>query len=209
MLLFLFATTVNSRSGLAVFAIACAVWMLRVIISHKGSQWVRFLLFILAMAVLAALVLVSGLIPDAVISWIIAGFKSIWNVFTGGDTSYEVGSVRKLFSARFWTVPSDVLTLVFGAGHSLSGTKELLGINSDVGYINYIWICGVFGMLLVMGTIGAWFVHAIRRAGTLDMKYIRIFLMIAFFVMMIKTNILTHSAGTFVTILFCIYKEKT
>ncbi len=199
---FIFSTMLNSRTGIAIFMIAVMVWVIGIIKRGNVSQFVR-IVFVIVIALAAIVVLVnSGIIGTETLSWIHSGFRSVWNLFTGRKEEYSVGSMQNsLLSKRFWILPGSILGIVFGVGHSVFGTREIIGINSDVGYINFIWISGLIGTVALLTVIYHWF-NRVKKV-TIDYfeKEIVIFLMISFYVMFIKGNVISHTAGTFLTIL--------
>lgn len=201
MVLFLFSTAVNSRTGLAIFLIAVLLWVTQQFKSRKLSRIAGVFLDVLCIDVVVTMVLDMEMFDGRTLSWISAGFESIWNFLTGKTVGYRTGSMQNsLLSSKFWQLPESLSGLLFGTGHSVFKTKEIIGISSDVGYVNYIWICGLFGTALLLSILLYWFRKGIRAAFDPELKAARVFVCLAFYVMFIKTNTLTHTAGTFLTI---------
>ena len=115
---------------------------------------------------------------------------------------------NSMFSKDFWTLPDSFCGKLLGTGHSCFGTYRINGVASDVGYVNYIWIMGIAGTLVLLIFIACLFIHKIKNRKDKYEKIDLIFLMTSFFVMFIKGNIITYSAGTFITILLLMYKPK-
>jgi len=131
------------------------------------------------------------------------GFESILNFITGVKGEYRLGSMQNtFFTANFWKLPEDFLGILIGRGHSIYGTKKILGIASDVGYINYIWIFGILGLVFLLYLVYSFFYNGIKTYKV--KKEIIIFLALAFYTMMLKGNIISYNSGTFITIFILI-----
>ena len=202
MILFLFATALNSRTGFVIFMIAVLIWFIPTLRKCRIITLIRAFLVLAALILIGVIAVRTELINTSTLSWITTGFESFWNLLTGKTVAYHTGSLQNsLFSARFWHFPDTILGFLFGNGHSVFGTRSILGISSDVGYVNYIWICGIFGTGLLLFIIFKWFKNGIRSTRDPELKVVRVFLCVSFFVMFIKGNVITHTVGTFLTIM--------
>lgn len=208
MFIFLFSTLVNSRTGLAIFLIAVVIFLFKGIRKHSFNKWAKSLIAFIVLLFISIIAINTNFINERTLGWIKSGFRSIVDFLTGTKSEYSLGSMQNsMFTARFWKIPNNIFGLIFGMGHSVYGTSSIIGIASDVGYINYIWICGIFGTGILLYIILRLFGKSIKRSISKDMKFVRIFLCISFFIMFIKGNVLTHTAGTFLTILVCTYRR--
>ena len=200
----LFSTAVNSRTGLAVFMLALVIQYLSGFNErkHKLKKYKEGIIITLIIITAILVVTKTSLKESSTISWITAGFESVYSIIFHKEMSYRLGSMQgSLLTERFWVLPDGFISIFLGRGHSIYDTRSILGINSDVGYINYIWICGILGETVLLLFISLIFRKIYRKAITKYEKKIVIFISLAFFLVFIKGNILTHTAGTFITVL--------
>lgn len=204
----LFSVAVNSRTGIAVFFVALFVKMVCNWRSYlqNGRCMVKLCAGGVLLVVVGIAFVHSKMFESQTVQWITAGFESVWSFFTGRKMQYRLGSMQNsLFGKDMWAVPERTVSLLFGEGHSIFGTKDALGVQSDVGYINYIWVCGIIGTALFLLAIGMVFFRCCRESRTKFEKQVMLFLAFSFFLVFIKGNVLTHTAGTFLTILCIVY----
>ena len=209
LLLCLFSSVLNSRTGILIFIIAIGIKLLWYMKNHRASFKIRYLFVVILLVAISYLAVDKELISTQSINWIIGGFSSVFNFITHKNTGYVLGSMKNsLFSKSFWELPPSIIERFFGTGHSCFGTYRINGYASDVGYVNYIWIIGYIGLGLLLVLLLHLFIKKYKQTNEEDKKYIIIFLMISFFVMFVKGNIITYSAGTFITILLMMGEEK-
>lgn len=92
---------------------------------------------------------------------------------TKTEGTYTLGSMQNsLLSKNFYHLPTEGLAVLLGKGHSCYGSqmKSIYGYASDVGYINYIWICGIIGLIALMAAILKIFISVINHATSNYMK---------------------------------------
>ena len=99
--------------------------------------------------------------------------------------------------------------MLIGFGHSCYGTRGIIGFASDVGYINYIWFCGFIGLILLLVCIIAIFNNRLKCSKLLFEQHMLMMLLITFFVMFIKGNVISHTAGTSLLILILVRSYST
>lgn len=209
MFLFLFATAVNSRTGFAIFLVAVCIFLISQLRKGNLTAIAKVLLVALSIIIIISISIGMGLIGTSTLSWITTGFESVVNAITGREVAYQVGSLQNsMFNERFWKLPDNLMGFLFGTGHSIFAAGSYLGVSSDVGYVNYIWICGLFGTVFILYIIAKWFGNGIKKTTDPNLKTVRIFLCVSFFLMFIKGNVLTHTAGTFFAILVMTIKNK-
>lgn len=203
----LFAIMINSRTGLLIFILSL---LPMVINSFKPKKIIRInvrksingLFMIVLFCLIGYIFLQFADNNSKTFNWILSGFRSISDFFTHQDSGYSLGSMRNsLLDDRFWQLPSSFINLLFGSGHSIFGMYNVLGIKSDVGYVNYIWISGVLGLVWICSLFLSMFFKAFLNCNNITFRYIVLFNIISFFVMMIKGNIIGYNAGTFITLL--------
>ena len=147
--------------------------------------------------------------PDYVNS-MIKDFKSIIDYFLYGTLNQPgLNTAANLFSQRFWIIPNKLNEIVFGTGHTVFGNNFY--IQSDVGYINDIWLCGIFGMVILYGSFTYLFVKSMYVCKKSIYKYLIIGMFFSLIIFQIKGRAFMYSVGTAVMliILICIvYIEK-
>jgi len=202
------AIILNSRTGIIIFLLIFPVKILNFIFFKRKKSILKkllkeFLVYTIALTLGLYLINISNLKSWIVYKWIMGGFESILNFITGVKGEYRLGSMQNtFFTANFWKLPEDFLGILIGRGHSIYGTKKILGIASDVGYINYIWIFGILGLVFLLYLVYSFFYNGIKTYKV--KKEIIIFLALAFYTMMLKGNIISYNSGTFITIFILI-----
>lgn len=207
-LIICFSIAVNSRTGIAIVMVSVALklfWIMK----HSNyikNRFIKIFFGILLAIAGVRIFITSNAFSSTTVQWIIAGFESVWTFLTGKHMQYRLGSMQgSMFTERFWTLPDNLFNLLFGTGHSVFATGSIMGgIQSDVGYVNYIWFCGIIGTLIVLCLIWKFFRRSYNTCADSYDKLVILFVSISFFVTFIKGNVLTHTAGTFLTILLCV-----
>ena len=202
------AIILNSRTGIIIFFLIFPTKILNFIFFKRKKSILKkllkeFLMYTVTLILVLYLINISNLKDWIVYKWIIGGFVSILNFITGVKGEYRLGSMQNtFFTANFWKLPEDFLGILIGKGHSIYGTKKILGIASDVGYINYIWIFGILGLVFLLYLVYLFFYSGIKTYTV--KKEVIIFLALAFYIMMFKGNIISYNSGTFITIFILI-----
>lgn len=204
-----FSIVVNSRTGLAIVLVAIGIKICSVLFERKIKINMRAIGITCVLIIGLYFIVSSGYISLITLSWIVAGFESVLDFVLKKNSNYTLGSMKNsMFSKDFWTLPDSFCEKLLGTGHSCFGTYRINGVASDVGYVNYVWIMGIAGTLVLLIFIACLFIHKIKNRKDKYEKMDLIFFMISFFLMFIKGNIITYSAGTFITILLLMYKPK-
>lgn len=205
-----FSVILNSRTGLAIILISVVMKLFSIVYGKKLKINVKTILYLSILILVVYVFISSGYISDLTLSWIMGGFESILDFVFRRNSNYTLGSMKNsMFTKDFWTLPNEFLAKLFGTGHSCFGTYKINGIASDVGYVNYIWVIGILGTCVLMFFIAFLFINKIKNTCCRSEKIDLLFLMISFYFMFIKGNIITYSAGTFITILFFMRKENS
>lgn len=183
----------NGRSGLVIILVGCGVILLK-----KGKGQLRTIMVLLSGALL--LLLIMHRYFETNYMWLKAGLLQLRDfVFQReyGDYGQAVGnSIKALFNDNFWAFPSDFFQLVFGAGHSPIGNAV-----TDVGYVNYIWIFGILGTVILFWNPVLLYLNIRNRVD----KYYRqlmLFVLIAMFLGNIKFDFFTY--GPFLEIFYLV-----
>lgn len=206
----LFGTALNARTGLLIFLLVIPSAILDWFFSKKINleDIKKFIFIIFSCCTLIFLSLKTSIKDSITFSWIKGGFLSVFNFLFKIDASYQLGSMKNsLFNKKFWQFPDELFNLIFGTGHSVYGTKKILGIASDSGYVNCIWIIGIIGTGILFYII---LNFCYKKYIRWDRKYkvITIFIALSFFIMFIKGNIITYTSGTFVSLFILLLDLK-
>lgn len=199
-LLLLIPSVLNSRTGLLIAAIGFVIAFIFSLFKSTPQKVLKQLGgFLVILLVVGVIFYITAINSPSTVGWILDGFESIFDFLTGQEVR-AFSTADKLFSDDFWALPETARGLLFGEGFRLYGMSEILGIASDVGYINHIWLAGVIGMVLMYIPFLYLFVSI-----SLSKKYpfsnaIAAVLTISYFVMLIKGDIIGYNVGMFVNI---------
>ena len=97
-----------------------------------------------------------------------------------------------LFRDDYWNYPPFPRILV-GTGHSLYGATGY--VHSDVGYVNELWLFGVFGCTLLYGSIAEMCIRLKKKTQVSMFEYAAVFIMAAYFFFNIKGAALGYNPG--------------
>ena len=201
-LLCLFGTALNARTGLLIFLVVIPSiildWFFRKKINIKDIK--KIIYITISFCILIFLSLKTNIKESITFSWIKGGFLSVFNFLFRIDASYQLGSMKNsLFNKGFWQFPDNLFNFLFGTGHSVYGTKDIIGVGSDSGYVNCIWIIGIIGTVILFYIILKFSCKKYTEWGQ-EYKIIVIFITLSFFIMFIKGNVVTYNSGTFVSL---------
>lgn len=187
----------NSRTGLVVFFLGVFFWILYIIKEKKIKEYSR--IFIATIIILAIFVLIISFVFPTTIQWILTDFASFF--------SNKEGTADVLFGNDFWTLPP-LLNIFIGTGYNVAGfgnMSEIIGFNSDVGYINELWKTGIIGIIIQLIMLGFIAKNCFKRA-TKEYKYFITFLIVAILVANIKFTVFSYNPGIVImTILALIF----
>src|SRR5699024_6530651 len=137
-------------------------------------------------------------------------FASIINFFIDGTLNAPgLDTASNLFSNRFWTFSNSLVKIIFGTGHTVFGNGFV--IQSDVGYVNDVWLFGIVGSILLYISFIYLGSYVLKNSQESLYKILTIGLIVSLFVFQIKGRAFMYSVGTstILIILFCIsYIEK-
>ncbi len=214
----IFVSLVNVRTGLLIAAVGLVISVpviFKALKSADKKTRKKFLLTaVVAVVVLALLIALVQVVNPKTIKWILGDFGSVVEsvvpdgssimeneIFEGMKDDSDSTTADILFSERFWNMPEG-LTLVFGCGHTIFGAEGYP--NSDVGYINDLWMGGVIGALLLYSAFAWLFIKAFKSTRKLNIKCLVIFFAVSIMIFQIKANAIAFNAGinTILPILF-------
>ena len=117
--------------------------------------------------------------------------SGFWETITTPSSQYNTAEI--LFSDRFWNIPTG-LALVFGTGHSIYGAEGYP--NSDVGYVNDLWLGGIIGTLILYAAFALLFIKAFKNTKEINVRCLILFFAVAILVFQVKANAIMFNAGT-------------
>lgn len=217
----LFVSIVNVRTGLIVAGIG--LLMSLPVIYHAFKELDRegkkkaVLIVLVAILILIMLVGLVKIFSPLTINWIIGDMNSVVETVLPNSGEYlpevetdsETTTAEVLFSDRFWNIPIGK-TILFGSGHTIYGAEGYP--NSDVGYVNDLWLGGIIGCVLLYGAFVLLFIKAFKNAAKLNIKMLVIFFALSILVFQIKANAIMFNAGlnTMLPMLFyiCLYGKE-
>lgn len=213
----LIISLVNARTGLVMFAIGIVFGLYILFLTLKGSRLKAKLISLgwinLAIVMLIILCVIILLLNPLTLKWVGSGIASFLpdtatqpNALSDAIDSLkndaDTTTTEVLFSDRFWNLPKDYI-LLFGSGHSIGGAKGYE--NSDVGYVNDLWIGGIIGSAILYLAFLTIFKSAFKSAKGFAFKSLVLFLWVCFLIFQIKANSITFSAGLNTTLPILFY----
>lgn len=136
-ILLFFSAAINARTSILVFIIGIVISIInrREIIKTKT----RILLYIVASIAAIFFIILPFVfnLSENTLLWIMEGADEVNELSKGSNT----GTFSILLDKSWWKLPDSFICTIFGKGSDvLTGFK---GYNSDVGYINDIWLGGL------------------------------------------------------------------
>ncbi|WP_305084316.1 hypothetical protein [uncultured Faecalibaculum sp.] len=200
------ATLLNSRTGLIVYLLAIIISFLFMINGKNIKRILTVLCAIVFLSVCGLELLKIMSTNEYTAGWFSSGINSITSFFDG-TKSNNGGSdaMSLLFQNKFWKWPSFPRILV-GTGHSLYLAQGYS--HSDVGYVNEVWVFGIFGCAILYGEIVKLCRAMTLKANKDIFKFSSVFLLVAYFFFNIKGGALGYNPGAvamFVVVFITIY----
>lgn len=201
----------NARSGLVIYFILFLFSILTLLNTRDLELKKKFLkvYIIISIFFVISLILLYFLFPNYVNS-MTKDFASIINFFIDGTLNAPgLDTASNLFSNRFWTFSNSLVEIIFGTGHTVFGNGFV--IQSDVGYVNDVWLFGIVGSILLYISFIYLGSYVLKNSQESLYKILTIGLIVSLFVFQIKGRAFMYSVGTstILIILFCIsYIEK-
>lgn len=197
----------NARTGLVMFGVGVAMFVL-FINNESFFSFFGKVLFIL-IGVIAGYYIFKWVKEKNITTyvWILEGLKALWGTISNGQNTNLKLSV--LFSKRFWSIPPFPY-IILGTGHNIYiGRASIYSANmryanSDVGYINYLWMGGIVGSVMLYRIYFKLFIVAIKSNLNKRIKWLLIFYGGSIVLFNIKGQAFTHCPATalFFTIVF-------
>ena len=181
----LIATLLNSRTGLIMMALFISVDL----VFWKNARLTRNKFILILLLIMLAILLWCVILP-----------VFLNNIFMSTNDEVLKNTARDLLQVlnfnyhtlqkEMWQLPEDIIYLLFGTGHLVTGTV------STVGYVNAIWAYGIVGIILLYTLSIVMYTRTLRRCKYNSLYYNIVFaLFITFFVIQLKMPVFTYSAG--------------
>lgn len=182
-----FSAIINARISLIIILFS---FMLLVFYSRRFIDFAKFIFIILFLPVLIyPFSLLVGKQDNYVGIWISRGFKEVLGLFVGGNENTVTADA--LLQSHF-NLP-DAIGFLFGKGHDIYGSFSRYGFSSDIGYINNIWIMGVFlTTILILGVI-RFYLRLNKKGDVRFNKFLSILFIGTFLISNIKGNIISYN----------------
>ncbi len=152
--LVIFSAFINSRTSLVIFIIASSLLLLYYFLNLKLIHTILisfFIYFFSQIFIYYFLPLLIEINPST-FQWILDGLDE-FNSLINGNISSSDYYFFYLFNFSRYSLPNTLLNFLFGRGiHTYSGNT--LGIKSDLGFINDLWLGGMFYVLSFYSFIG-------------------------------------------------------
>lgn len=187
----------NSRTGLVIFALGFFIWLIYILRQKKFKNYFSILISIVILTIL--LVLLVKVFNFQTINWIIRDSLSF---FTN-----SFGTADILFGKGFWVLPEKIFNIIVGKGYiiaSYGGMKDVIGLSSDVGYINEIWKSGLIGLGLLFILLSYLSIKLYKNCNKY-FKYFVIFLFFSILVANIKFSVLSCNLGLTIFLILFVY----
>lgn len=188
----------NTRTGIVLTILGfLIVLFLYFIMKHKFLEFIKVIpIFVLIVIACVFLVNKVAIISPITYEWIQEGMQSTMNLFMSNEIT---GTYQYLLTDKFWFFPSGV-SLIFGTGLR---SLDIIGLNSDIGYVEMIWKFGILGSILIFGFFIKLFKDAYNASDNYVKKIIVIFLTISFFVYTFKLNAIGVNQASIIIFVIC------
>ena len=188
--LFLIAIILNSRTGILIAIVAALPLVIAAIKKHamstKNIKTTLTGLLIAATAIIGGVTIINGVYSSGnsnIQNYTVSNYESVFEFLATGDSSStRDNTAGLLFSDKFWELPPDAHSLIFGTSHSKYGVKGIS--HSDVGYINDIWMFGLIGAFLAYFVL-SYFTLSIKKIG-IQYRILALGILGAFFLYQMK-----------------------
>lgn len=188
----------NARTGVVILCGGIFLLLL-FILYKKRSKFFRICFSLLTIIFSCTILFIFLKINyPSTAEWIEDGLSGLINMVIEQDIASGSSGLQTLFSEQFWNVPADV-RIFFGTGHSLFLADGYL--QSDVGYINEIWIYGLIGIAVSFGFILYLGISCYRNTKDVLLQVIVLYLVAAFFVFNIKASAYGGNPGAISTLM--------
>lgn len=180
----------NAVTGIiiTVIAILCLIPLFKKYLNGKKFVFIQ----VIFMLCLIGVIIFIFKQPDS-IKWVMRELNALLHITQATQNNAAISSVKNIFKESFWILPSDPIILLFGSGHTLYEAQGYT--HSDIGYINIIWLCGIWGSVLLYGSYIYLFYHAWKHKRFSSYRYLIIGVAFSFFAFECKGIGITYHPG--------------
>ena len=194
----------NARTGIILYLLCIAVVTILCFFSGRIKSFAYIIVSVALIALVGRYMLEWISSNKYTTGWLMNGFDSVMN-FLSKDSTTSTGSgdsLYNLFHKQSWELPGGI-RMFLGTAHSLYRAQGYR--QSDVGYINDIWIFGIIGALVMYSVIASMIIFIIRNSSDILFRYSAVFMGIALIVFNIKGSAIGYNPGasSILTTLFC------
>ena len=180
-------TVSNSTTGFIMFALLAGIAVIGGIKKVSNNKIVLYGVSIFI--VIGTIVAMKYMVPSTY-TWTMNEIKSIV-----GMKTEKVSSFSKVMSSDFRVFPESIQELFFGTGHTVYRANGYA--HSDLGYINNIWLTGIFGTIYLYGV----FLYLYYSCMKTNQKCLVIALAIAMYMFELKGMGICYNPGMAVTMM--------
>lgn len=132
--------------------------------------------------------------------WLVSGIEDIF-AFLGGDNSSVYFSYAT--AKEQYQLPESIVGFLVGEGHITMGMKGVYGYESDVGYINDIWLGGAMYIIILYGFYIRYMLKLFKSKNS-TLSFIGIMMLVTIFVVNIKGISFSKTSFNVFMFLLCI-----
>lgn len=195
----LFLTFINARTGLFIFAIGFVCVIPMFFMMSKKSQFKFFITFLGLILLLGLLLGVVYVLNRTAFVTSLTDILSIFKfIFKGERRAHGYDTASVLFDPIGWYLPANWVSLLFGTGHTIFSVSGFQ--NSDVGYINDLWLVGIIGTLILYSTFILLFYKIWKCSKDLLNKTVALMLLTSLMLFQIKGRAIMANTGLLLTL---------
>ena len=183
--LLVFSAIINARNAIVV--LTYGIILIIIMLTKKKKTQIRLLITAALTVILVLFMMhIMNNQSNLVSQWILDGLNETFSFFQGEKV--QVGYYDTLMS-NFIIFPEG-LSLFFGTGKSIFGLD--IGLGSDIGYINDIWLGGLLFISIAYFAFLSYFIKAYNKGDKL-IKFIVLLFISTFLIMNIKGTIVSNN----------------
>lgn len=184
--LLLLPAIINSRSSIIMLIIGTFLISFASLLTKNRVKWLLSITFIISSCLILFIILLAN--NTQYTDWVKEGLQSLLSFLIGKEEQIT-GSIKVLTSSNFWFFPSGI-DVILGTGYSTIDFHLAHFGQSDIGYVNTIWIYGIIGTMMIYVPYLYLFTRGYKNARGYLQKSLIAYIAISFFLINIKTTIL-------------------
>lgn len=193
----------NVRTGLVIFLLGVICSLPLIVGADKKFKKRLSIIILLILFIMIIGIASIYIIYPATIEWVTRDFVAIFRfIFFDENAPIGTNSVASWFSGSHFTFPS-FPEIIFGTGHVIYSTKGFR--NSDVGYINDLWLCGIVGSFILYTVLFSLFYRLWSVDKDKLVKVLSVFFLLSFLIFQLKGRAFMANLGTILSLLICFY----